>query len=149
MNLEPPIARWLAAMILAVVAFAAPSAASAHGGHAPAGHRHTVIASVQATLTTVRSVHDAYAPAVRVSVAMSVALRRAAVVLSDDRGRPGGCGEHGICLCGAACCAPGIVAASMALAGPASGHRVLRPRDAPDRAGLGPEALTEPPKPRA
>ena len=146
MNSGLPIVRLLAAMIFAIVAWAAPSAAGAHEGHTHAGHPRAapVVVADAAPLPVIAA--EAAALMRSPAFATSASVDMAGSVRSDDSERWDGRGLHGICCCGATCCAPGILAAPVVLPGPARRNAVLRAYDAPAHAGFDPEALTEPPR---
>ena len=139
MTFGPKIARWLAAMILAIIVLS-PAVGTAH-----ASHHHGAHATATASLTlTVQ--HVAAERAVSVALAST---GRETVLRSDAAGLADICGVGGSCRCGAACCAPGILSTSTSLPAPGADNAVLRPGDASAHAGRGPESLTEPPRPLA
>ncbi len=136
-----PIPRLLAVMILAIIAWAGPSAAHAHAGH----HRPATM-SAQASAITVRPGEADPRLGSSAAIAVSSAVGSATAIRSEG---PDRMNCYGPCCCGASCCAPGILASPVSLPEPAADRAVLRPRDAQARAGLGPESLSEPPRPLA
>lgn len=150
MNLGLPIARLLAAMVLAIIAWAAPSSADAHDGRGHEGYSHSghyravLVPAGASTLSVIPA--DTAALMRSPAVAASASVETASAFRSDESDRGDGSGQHGLCLCGAACCAPGILAGSVVLSGPMPRNAVFRACNAPARAGIGPEALSEPPR---
>lgn len=155
MDFDRHIVCWMAAMILAIFACAAPSAVEAHEGHVHcAGHKRVVsvvpTASVsKATLGSAASSSIAEmpvkllaAPRLQAAAGRSTASLRAA---GADRGCCSDACRRG--CCGAMVCGTvGIVAGAASLAAPVFRAAVLIPHDTPGRAGIGPEALRKPPR---
>ncbi|TNC11124.1 hypothetical protein FF100_21245 [Methylobacterium terricola] len=139
MSLDRPIARLLAAMILAIIAYAVPSAVQAHEGHAHHAHHGAAGPAPQAT---------APSASVTPKVALApVAAEAARLMPTHDHRCRSGCGTR--CCATMACCATCILPGS-SLVSPSLFRAVtLIPRDLPRLAGIGPEALPEPPRTRA
>ena len=145
MSPDRQIVRLMAAMILAIIAYVAPSVVQAHEGHAHHGHRAAVAQPKAAPLAAAAPAK----PAVRAEAPARFKVARAAVEAArveptaDDCCRPG-CKAR---CCGTmACCATGILAGSDALSPSLLLIATLAPGDVAGRAGPGPDALPEPPR---
>lgn len=150
-----PVVRLLTAMILAIVAYFAPSAVQAHEGHVHCGHRgHQQTAATKADAAPAArpvSVRLMRKAAIQVTLPAHSVIRAPAAMTSgslraDDAGAGCSCACVG-CVCGSmACCAIGIVAGHASLTMPLSRVVVLIPHDAVGHAGVGPGALRKPPR---
>lgn len=152
MRLDRQLVRLMAAMIVMIIAYVAPSVAQAHEGHHHGGHDHAAmtraakaqVAPAPAPATQV--VGSAVSTATPVLAASAVTLRMA-TLQADDAGRgccPGPC--KGACCGTMSCCVTGILSTLGPLPTPAFGHVVLVTQDVDGRSGLGPEALPRPPR---
>jgi hypothetical protein len=155
MGFDRHIERWMAAMILAIVAYVAPFAVDAHEGHVHCGQHRRVLSEALPPPPSVAIPGRAMplrfaemrappqtAPRFRAGAGQSTASLRAD---HADRGCcPGACKRS---CCGTmVCCTFGIVAGPASLSVPLFGAVVLLPQDVPERAGIGPEALRKPPR---
>ncbi|KMO22838.1 hypothetical protein [Methylobacterium indicum] len=150
MSLDRQIVRLMAAMILAIIAYVAPSAVQAHEGHRHDGHH---VAAVQpATAPVAEAGSASVKPAVGTGVpawstfALPVSfIEPARIELEQDGGCcPGPCKTR--CCGPMACCATGILSGPSTLSPSLFRIVTLIPRDIAGRAGPGPEALPEPPR---
>ncbi|MCP1553991.1 MULTISPECIES: hypothetical protein [Methylobacteriaceae] len=154
MRPDRQLVRLMAAMIVMIIAYVAPSAVQAHEGHHHGGHDHAAM-----TRAAKASVAPLAAPAPRdvgrsaaavdaTPVLLKAAVpARVAILQSEDAGRgccPGPC--KGTCCGTMSCCVPGILSAPMTMPTLAFGHVVLVTHDVDGRSGLGPEALPRPPR---
>ena len=148
MSLDRQILRLMAAMILAIIAYVAPSAVQAHEGHAHHGHHMAAaqpkaVAPVVAT-TSVPARTAARAEAPAWSKVVLLAVEAARIEPTEDGCCRPGCRTS---CCGTmACCATGVLAGPLGLSVDLSGAVTLVPADVAGRAGVGPEALPEPPR---
>ncbi|KQP91587.1 hypothetical protein ASF60_17355 [Methylobacterium sp. Leaf113] len=178
MRFEQQFVRLMAAVIVMIIAYVAPSAARAHEGHHPADTAALTTAEAPSAPAGASATPD-IATAVTVGSGMpavlgdqaflskqallgekallseevllgAAAVVRVAVLISDDTGR--GCCS-GPCTgtrCGTPiCCASGILSATATLPTLAYGRVVRVSRQVDRRRGLGPETLSRPPRLRA
>ena len=158
MGPDRQIVRLMAAMILAIIAYVAPTAVQAHGGHVHCGDRdrHQAAAvpgpaapagRIEAFTALPRRTSAMPAKLRTVPAIQAAATRPTASLRADDAG--GGCCPGACCgsCCGTmVCCTFGIVAGHASLSVPLFRAVVLIPRDVAGRAGVGPEALRKPPR---
>ncbi|WP_430912139.1 hypothetical protein [Methylobacterium sp. sgz302541] len=136
MGFDRQFVRLMAATILAIVAYLAPSAVQAHQGHAHDG-QPTVIVATAAPIAEV--ILPEAAP---VAASSTASLRPEA---SGSGCCPSGACK-GVCCGDMVCCASGILSGPSALSPVLLGPVVLIPHDVARLAGIGPEALPEPPR---
>ncbi len=151
MSLDRQIVRLMAAMILAIIAYVAPSAVQAHEGHAHYGHHVAATPSKFVPSTPKAEVPAPARPAVRSEAPTwsKVALPFAAVEPTRIEPSENGCCQTGCktrCCGPMACCAPGVLSAPYALSPTLFRTVTLIPRDVAGRSGPGPEALPKPPR---
>ena len=148
------LVRLMAAVIITIIAYIAPSAVQAHEGHAHHGRQtamaqtHAVPAATEtiAPAALTRAVQASAKPWVVVSL-QAEAVKPSASVRADDTGSgccPTGC--KGSCCGTMTCCASGILSSHVSLPTPAYGRVTLVAHDVAGLAGVGPEALPEPPR---
>lgn len=154
MSLDRQIVRLMAAMILAIIVYVAPSAVQAHEGHAHHGH-HAAAQPKVAPSPAPRAVAPTVsaAPKVAVRAVMPAWARVALAQTTVDGARiepsqeeccPVGCKTR---CCGTmACCATGVLSGPYALSPSLFRTVTLIPRDVAGRSGAGPEALPKPPR---
>jgi len=147
--------RSIAAMILAIIAYVAPSAVEAHEGHVPCGHHGRAASRAPTASPSAANLGPATPSRIaEVSVTLLAGPRLHAKAsrsttslgaLDPDRGCCAcGCKR---CCCGTVlCCTFGIVAGPACLAIPLSRAAVLIPQDLAGRVAIGPEALRRPPR---
>lgn len=148
------VVRSIAAMILAIIAYVAPSAVEAHDGHVHCGHNRRAAAMVDAkaplagpALATSLHVPGFMgwlrgAPRLRTLPVRATASLKAAD--ADEGCCPGACNR---CRCGTAVCGTlGIPAAPTSLSAPLFKAVVMVPDDVAGHEGAGPEALRKPPR---
>ena len=148
MRPDRQIVRLMAAMILAIIAYVAPSAVQAHEGHVHHG-RHIVAAQPKAVAPVNRTADvpakltvRAGAPAwYKVSL---VAVRTARIEPAEDSCCRPGCKTR--CCGSMTCCATGVLSGPYALSPSLFRTVTLIPRNVAGRAGIGPEALPKPPR---
>ncbi|KMO17707.1 hypothetical protein [Methylobacterium platani] len=151
MSLDRQILRLMAAMILAIIAYAAPSAVQAHEGHAHRGHPIAMTGARAAPPVTGRTPTAQSGQAARLEVPARSGIARAPLVTKGARVEPprddccpSGCRSR---CCGTmACCATVILPGSPVLPPFLFRFVAVIPRDAADRSSPGPEALPEPPR---
>lgn len=160
------IVRLAAVMIAMIIAYAAPSVAQAHGGHAHHGpamaEAHAVayeetawmpaVPTVPATLSPDRVPRDAgtleMSPAAGAVNASTEASTGSIKAGTTSKGCcPGGC--RGSCCGTMACHGAGILSGPSSLPTRAFIHVMLTPHDVAARPSIGPEALPKPPRPLA
>lgn len=149
MSPDRQIVRLMAAMILAIIAYVAPSAVQAHEGHAHRGHH---VAAAQPKFVPVTTRAAATAPAGMVVQSEAPTWSRVALApveatriepTSDDCCRPG-CGTR---CCGTMSCGAAFILSGTSALSPSLFRTVtLIPRDVAGRSGAGPEALPKPPR---
>ncbi len=150
MSLDRQIVRLMAAMILAIIAYVAPSAVQAPEGHVHHGHHMAATQPKVAPPAAQASVTAPAKPAARSEaptwskVALAPVAEAARIEpVGDDCCRPG-CGTR---CCGMmACCATGVLPGPSVLSPTLFGTVTLIPDDVTGRAGPGPEALPKPPR---
>jgi len=155
MGFDRHIVRLMAAMILAIIAYVAPSAVEAHEGHVHCGHHHRAVS--KAPTTSVSKANPSLATPSHIAempVDLLAAPRFPAVsgrsagslqAVDADRGCcPGACKR---CCCGTMVCGTlGIVTGPASLSIPVFRAVVMIPHDVTGREGIGPEALRKPPR---
>ncbi|MHB2211477.1 hypothetical protein [Methylobacterium sp. CM6257] len=153
MSLDRKIVRLMAAMILAIIVYVAPSAVQVHEGYAHHGHHHAAATQPNVAPPAAKTVASAMtaAPWLLAQAAVptwsKVALTMsggASIKPSGDDCCPVGCKTH--CCRTMGCCATGILSGPSALSPPLFRTTTLIPSDVADRAGIGPEALPKPPR---
>ncbi|MBY0250432.1 hypothetical protein ACFQE0_10240 [Methylobacterium komagatae] len=149
------VVRSMAAMILAIIAYVAPSAVEAHDGHVHCGHNRRAAAMVDAKaplagLALATSLHvpgltGRFPGAPRFFGTMPVRPTASLKAADSDEGCcPGACKR---CRCGTAVCGTlGIPAAPTSLSAPLFKAVVMVPDDVAGHEGAGPEALRKPPR---
>ena len=154
MRPDRQLVRLMAAMIVMIIAYVAPSAVQAHEGHYHGGQDHAAMtraAKAQVATAATPASRNIVSATVAVSAApvllMAAVPTRIAVLQSGDAGHgccPGPC--KGACCGTMACCASGILSVPAALPTLAFGRVVLVSHDVDSRPGVGPEALPRPPR---
>ncbi|MCJ2083379.1 hypothetical protein [Methylobacterium sp. J-090] len=133
---------WLVAVIVLIAAFAVPSGAEAHAGHAPAGPDRAV-ASVTPLPASVaaKSIAATSVAAVTTSIATAPVVRASA-----ETGLAHPC-DGACCRPGTSCCTGTALAPETHAALPARGPEArAHARALPARTDVVPEALPEPPR---
>ncbi|WP_348628369.1 MULTISPECIES: hypothetical protein [unclassified Methylobacterium] len=139
-------------MILAIIAFAAPSTVLAHDGHAHHGH-HVAAAQPKVVPASTSAIPPmSFTPGAKAealawsTAALPIADVEFARIYADQDGGdfPGPCKTR--CCGPMACCVTGIVSGPYALSPSFFRTITLIPDDVFGRAGAGPEALPEPPR---
>ncbi|MGW5837857.1 hypothetical protein ACWFZ6_07485 [Methylorubrum extorquens] len=153
MSLDRQIVRLMAAMILAITAYVAPSAVQAHEGHAHHGHHAAAQPKVAETPPKAAAPSVSMAPKIAVRTVSPAWVRVALAPTTIDGARiepiqdeccPVGCKTR---CCGTmACCAIGVLSGPYALSPALFRTVTLIPRDVAGRSGFGPEALPKPPR---
>lgn len=151
MSLDRQIVRLMAVLILAIIAYAVPSAVQAHEGHAHHGH-HMAMTGPKAVPPMPEKRANTYArQTVRLEtpawseIALAPLMTKSARVeqIGDDC-CPVGCKSR---CCGTmACCATFILSGLPVLPPSLFQFVAVIPRDAADWSSTGPEALPEPPR---
>ena len=149
MSPDRQIVRLMVAMILAIIAYVAPSAVQAHEGHAHHGHHVAATPSKPVTSTAKAAMPAPAKPAVRSeaptwSKIALVAVDRASIEASANDCCQPGCKTR--CCWTMACCATGVLPGPSVLSPSLFRTVTLIPHDVAGHAGLGPEALPEPPR---
>ncbi|WP_043749485.1 hypothetical protein [Methylobacterium nodulans] len=145
MRLDRHLASLMAAMIITIIAFLAPSAVQAHDGHAH--HASRLQAAVQIPAAEVRApgAGPVSSFAVRIAGPACAGIASAAVEPAGDRpDDPGAC--KAVCCGTMACCATAVPAVPPALPILAFRHVSAVPPDSVARPGIGPDTLPEPPR---
>ncbi|KOX47887.1 hypothetical protein ADL19_21585 [Streptomyces purpurogeneiscleroticus] len=155
MGFDRHIVRSMAAMVLAIIAYVAPSAVEAHGRHVHCGHLGRAAFEAPTAPPSAARL-GAIAPARIAEVPVTFlapprlhakAGRSTPSVRAVDAGRgccPGACERR---CCGTMVCGTfGIVAGSALPAMPVFRATASIPDDVAGRAGIGPEALRRPPR---
>jgi hypothetical protein len=155
MGLDRHIVRSMAALILGIIAYVAPSAVQAHEGHIHCGHHgRAVPGPPTASPSGANLGRPTPSRLAEVPLALLAAPRLVAKAdrsstslraLDADRGCcPDGC-KRGCCGT-MVCCTFGIIDGPASLTIPVSRAAVLIPHDVAGRVGIGPEALRKPPR---
>ncbi|WP_457107329.1 hypothetical protein [Methylobacterium sp. P5_C11] len=150
MSPDRQILRLMAAMILAIIAYVAPSAVQAHEGHAH--HGHPVAAQPKAVTAAADTVVVPAKPAFRAEAPAWSRVARATAEAARIEPTEDGCCRPGCktrCCGTMACCATAILTGPHGLSPSLFRTVTLIPRDVAGRAGRGPETLPEPPRTRA
>ncbi|GAB6846125.1 hypothetical protein HNR00_003299 [Methylorubrum rhodinum] len=149
MSLDRQIVRLMAAMILAIIAYVAPSAVQAHEGHAHRGHHMAAVQPKPVPATTkaagtVPAKPTARSEAPAWSKVTLAAMETARIEPTGDDCCQPGCKTR---CCGTmACCATGVLSGPSGLSPSLFRTVTLIPRDVAGRSGAGPEALPKPPR---
>ena len=153
MNLDRQLVRLMAAMIVMIIAYVAPSVVQAHEGH---GHHQVTVKKAEVApsaaqaLSAPRTSVTTWAEATTALTVLPVAsagLAAKASIQSDEQGRgccPGPC--KSACCGTMSCCVPGILTDAASLPTLPFGPVTMISYDVTELPGVGPEALPRPPR---
>ena len=148
MRSDLQLVRLMAAMIVMIIAYVAPSAVRAHEGHA---RHHVAVEKAQAAPVAVPSSSKLVTSAVSQPQAMAgfaaVSTSAMGLIQTDEQGRgccPGPC--EGTCCGTMSCCVSGMLSGPASLPTLAFGHLVLALHDVTGLPGIDPKALPKPPR---
>ncbi|WP_210168685.1 hypothetical protein [Methylobacterium sp. Leaf108] len=147
----------MAAMIVMIVVYAAPTAVQAHEGHAHHGPHHAVVEQKQVAPPAVVKAADGktfasmpstlHEPTQWVADLQGLTTERVASLRTAQDGMGSCPGDAGVPCCGKkACCSPGILSGPAELPIIPFRQSSVSPGDMNGRLGAGPGALPEPPR---